>query len=212
MKYGRHHVETYNRSNPHDERVLDMQEQVAKLNAMNWQQGANESPSEFKLRVEQAYDSLADPHISADGDRIERFATRNQWIKDHYAQIAGERFLGIQQQPDNDLKVGGQVARRQELETFEANARAGKDPELNAVIDDLTNQQAARQEYLTNHVIGPAQEAKLKELGLDKVEERVSKEDTEVQHRLRALEESRQAFHDRISDMGRTHGQEHELE
>lgn len=195
MKYGRHEVENYAEQNPHDERVHDMQAQVTELNEKHWQQEPDESQIDFRHRVEQAYDELADPYAAAKEDRAERFGHRERWIEDRREKMIGEKFLEVGQQSDPDLKVGANHYRSQEIEAFEKQARSGNDPELNAVIDDVTNRQAARQEYLTNEVIFPAQEAKLRELGLDKVDDEPKPiQDVEFLERKSEIEDSMRAY------------------
>jgi hypothetical protein len=171
VRYGRHSVDDYDSEHPNDERVDQAREQVSKLNAQEWKQEQGEEPIDFKRRVEQSYGQVAEPYASADRDQDERMGARRQWIEDHKQQLSDQRQAEINAQRNNDLKSAAQVDRVRELEQFEKDAREGKNPDMAKAIDDLTQQQAARQEHITNNIAGPAMEEKLQELGLDKVEE-----------------------------------------
>ena len=171
MRYGRHSVENYDLEHPDDRRVAEAREQVAKLSEQQWQSAPGESLVDYRHRVEQSFNQIDDADKCADRDRDERNAVRDFWIEDRTEAVRSERARENRAQHDPDLKVGGQVAARAEVERCEQTAREGKNPALNRAIDDLTEQQAARQEHITNDIVGPALEAKLQELGLDQVKE-----------------------------------------
>lgn len=170
MRYGEHRVESYELENPHDHRVAEARRAIEQLDARKWDREPEEAPIDFKRRVEQAYD-LWSEHDVVRLDQEERLARREQWIEDNRRDLRDRRSEAVLGQRDPNLRSGGLFDAVQELDRFEREAREGKNPELNRMLEDLTHRQAARQEYVANHVIGPALDAKLRELELDNVRE-----------------------------------------
>lgn len=171
MRYGRYLVEDYERDNPHDDRVHEAKADIARLNEREWKSFEGEEPIDFRRRVEQSFDILENNLTNPQRDQDERRGAREVWIQEKSASLRQERRLENESQSDERLKVGGQVARSAEIEQFEKEAREGKNAELNKSLDDLTDRQAARQEFISNEVVAPAREAKLRDLGLNEVKE-----------------------------------------
>lgn len=158
---------------PDDLRVAEARAAMAKLNEEQWVAGVGETPADFRERIAQSYFQISDPEITEKQNREELRARRDRWIEERTDELRTQRNKEIDAQRDPRLREGGRFALKAEIQSFQSAALSGKNDNLNKLLADFESRQAARQEYITNYITGPALDAKLKELGLEHVQPEV---------------------------------------
>lgn len=171
MRYGRHDPERFLEENPRDERVFVLQEDLQKLDAKSWEALPGEAPIDFKHRVEQSYHSLQEEHLSERADRLELMTERRLWAEKERSSIQMNAHEGNTAQRDGNLRLGGGLDVARQLGSFDRAVVEDRHQGLKDFTQDVIYRQAARSEFITNHLVGPALDQKLEELGLDKVQE-----------------------------------------
>lgn len=171
MLYGRHDPERYLEENPGDTRVALAQIKIKELEAEEWNPLPGEAPIDFKHRVEQSYHQLSDEVCSDTLDRYEILTAREEWARLQRSEIQMDAHKGNTAQRENNLRLGGGLDVARELASFDKAVEEDRHQGLKDFTQDLAEKQAARREFITNHLVGPALEQKLEELGLDKVQE-----------------------------------------
>lgn len=171
MLYGRHDPGHYLEDNPQDARVSLAQEKLEELETHPWSSLPGEAPIDFKHRVEQAFHQLSDELCSDAMDRYEVRTAREEWVRTQKTAIEMGAHEGNTTQRHEGLRWGGGHDVFGQLEGLDREVAADTHQGLKDFTQDLTEKQAARREFITNHLVGPALEQKLEELGLDKVQE-----------------------------------------
>lgn len=171
MRYGRHSPERFLEEHPSDDRARFAEEELKDLQSRSWKALLGEAPIDFKHRVEQTYDAFIEDHCSDTADKLELRREREIWLKEQRTAIQMKAHEGNTAQKDEALRWGGGHDTFGQLEGLDREVAADTHQGLKDFTQDLIEKQAARREFITNHLVGPALDQKLEELGLDKVQE-----------------------------------------
>lgn len=171
MRHGRHSEERFLEEHPEDQRALLAVEMVQNLAARPWPSMPHEEPIEHRRRVEQSFHAVEREILGDAAIKLEKDIEKQAWI-DAKLQAIEENWHGPNTATrDQVLRSGGGASAKMEKDGLVLRLQREGHPELNAHMQDVIDKQTARERFIVDHVIAPALDQKLEELGLDKVQE-----------------------------------------
>lgn len=164
--YGNHSVERYELEHPGDERLEEAKAKIAELNAQDWSRLPGESEQQQIDRISDAYDAVSSVEDSAEHniESLQQFQV--DYEKKGEAKIA-QKYRDSVVDPVSSQGLGAGQAQAQEMASFRKDIKEGRNQEYKTEMDDVAQQNGARQEYITNHLIAQDKEARMKEQGLN---------------------------------------------
>jgi len=171
VRYGRYSVEDFLEENPRDQVTLFAIEMVAQLSQREWSALPGEQPFELKQRIEQSFESVSGKLCSEVQEEIEKRQEAQSWVDQKVASIEKKwNEQAVLASNEVDLLGSGQACAHEKTALLRL-VETQSHPELNAHIQDISDKQSARQDFINDHLAKPALEQKLEEQGLDKVQE-----------------------------------------
>lgn len=164
-------IDEYELRHPGDPVLTYVKEALAKLASRSWERMPQESDLEFKQRVEQSYHSAYES--LEDINKVEQIQSREEFLAEEKASIKERWTEANLRTRDAYLRVGGREAMTSELGGIARDVENHDHKELKDFGQEVDQKMGDRNEYANHFLIAPALDQKLKELGLDQVQEPV---------------------------------------